>query len=104
MMALSIGIAAGMIAAIIEVALVRTYQKNKVILTAIGVHWVAIGLLMPFVELGVSIWLKGALVGVILTIPFIILETEKSRNAVIHISIFAPIWGIFIAYSCDYFV
>jgi len=33
----------GLVAAIVEVALVRTYQKNKIILSAIGNHWIAVG-------------------------------------------------------------
>jgi len=102
-MLMLIGVGIGLVAAIAEVALVRTYQKNKIILSAIGSHWIAVGALMPFIDLGTSIWLKGILVGVILTVPFIILEIQKSTNAVIHTIVFAPIWGIFIAYGCYYF-
>lgn len=50
-----------------------------------------------------SVWLKGILVGVILTISFIIFETQKSKNTVIHATVFAPILGAFIAYGCYYF-
>ncbi len=97
-----VGLGVGLIAAVIEVLLVRTYQKNKVVLSAIGAHWLAVGLLMPHVNLGVSVWLKGIIVGVILTVPFVILEIQKSKNAIIHTAIFAPIWGVVIAYGTFY--
>lgn len=98
---LILGSLVGLIAAAIEVALVRTYQKNTVILAAVGTHWVGIGAVMPYIELGVPIWAKGIIVGVVLTIPFIVLDIQKSRNAVIHTSVFAPIWGVAIAYGCS---
>ena len=97
-----IGISVGIIAAIIEVALVKTYQKNMIILTAIGSHWVAVGALMPFFEIDTPIWLKGIIVGVVLTVPFMIYEIQQSRNAVIHTMVFAPIWGVAIAYGVHF--
>lgn len=103
MLMLVLGALVGLIAAVIEVALVSTYQKNKVILAAVGIHWIGIGALMPYIELGVPLWAKGTIVGVILTVPLIVLDIQKSRNAVIHTSVFAPIWGIAIAYGCSMF-
>lgn len=97
-----IGIGIGLTAAIAEIALVRTYQKNRLILAAIGSHWVAVGVVMPYIELGTSIWLKGIIVGVVLTVPFIIFDMQKSKNAMIHTTVFAPIWGVIIAYGIDY--
>ena len=54
-----IGIVVGAVAALVEVALVRTYQKNVIVLSAIGSHWVAVGALMPHIDIGAAIWLKG---------------------------------------------
>ena len=96
------GFGVGLVAAAIEVLLVRTYQKNTIILAAIGCHWVSVGLLMPYIKMDVSTWLKGMVVGVLLTVPFIILDVQKSKNAVIHTMVFAPFWGNFIAYGVRY--
>ena len=96
---LAIGLTVGALAAFFEVLLVRTYQKNKIILSAIGSHWLAVGIVMPYIHLNTPIWLKGLIIGIVLTIPFIIYEIQKSKNAVIHTAVFAPIWGIFIAYG-----
>lgn len=99
MMVLLIGLGIGLVVAVIEMALVGHYEKNKIVLASIGLHWVAIALLMPFIEIGVSSWLKGIFVGVLLTIPLIVLEIPKSRNAVIHTSLFSVVWGVVIAYA-----
>jgi hypothetical protein len=100
---LLVGFFIGLIAAALEILMVRTYQKNKVILSAIGIHWIGVGGLTPFIDFGTPIWVKGILIGVISTLPFIVLEIQKSRNAVIHTSIFAPVWGVVIAYGCNLF-
>ena len=99
---LLVGVVIGSIAAVGEVLMVRTYEKDRVVLLAIATHWMGVGVLMPFVDLGLPIWLTGTLVGACLTIPFIILAVRTSRNAIIHTSIFAPTWGIAIAYGCAY--
>ena len=97
-----IGFVIGLIAAVLEVSMVRTYQKNQNVLTAIGLHWVSVGMLMPFIDFGTSIGLTGVIVGVLLTTPFIVLDSGKSRNATIHTSVFAPVWGVVIAYSVNF--
>ncbi|MEM7536446.1 MAG: hypothetical protein AAF639_29955 [Chloroflexota bacterium] len=102
MSVLIIGFVVGLIVAVLEISMVRTYQKNQIILTAIGLHWVGVGMLMPFIDLGISIGLTGIIVGVILTVPFIVLDSGKSRNATIHTSIFAPVWGVVISYSVNF--
>jgi len=96
------GFAIGLIVGVLEISMVRNYQKNKMVLGAIVIHWIGIGGIMPFLDLGAPMWVKGILVGVILTLPFIVLEIGKSRNAVIHTSVFAPFWGLVIAYGCSY--
>ena len=97
-----IGLVIGLIVALLEVSMVRTYQKNPIILIAIGLHWVSTGALMPFIDLGISTGLKGIIVGLILTIPLIVLDSQRSRNATIHTSVFAPVWGVVIAYSVNF--
>lgn len=99
-----VGFFIGLVAGLLEISMVRNYQKNKMVLAAIVIHWVAIGGVMPFLDFGIPIWAKGVLVGIVLTFPFIFLEIGRSRNAIIHTSIFAPFWGVTIAYGCSYFL
>ena len=101
MIAFALSVTAGSIAAVGEVLMVGTYEKDRHVLAAIATHWVAAGVLMPFIDLGLATWLTGILVGVILTAPFVVLATRTSRNAVIHTCLFAPVWGIAIAYAAQ---
>jgi hypothetical protein len=98
-----IGSLLGLVTAILEILMVRTYQKDKVVLGSVGLHWIGVGAIMPFVGFGLPVWAKGIIVGLVLSAPFIALEIPKSRNAVIHTSIFAPTWGIVLAYACNAF-
>ena len=99
---LFIGIAIDLVAGGLEITMVRTYQKNKVVLAAIVMHWTVIGGLISFVDFGLPTWATGLLVGIGLTLPLIIRETLTSRNAALHTAIFAPIWGVVIAYLTNF--
>jgi len=73
-------------------------------LAAIVLHWTVIGGLMSFINFGLPIWATGILVGVGSSLPLIVRETLTSRNAALHTAIFAPIWGVAIAYVSAYFI
>ena len=92
------GIAIGLIVGGLEISMVRTYQKNKIVLASIVLHWTVIGGLIAVVDFGHTTWATGLILGVGLTLPLILRETLTSRNAAIHTAIFAPMWGLAIAY------
>jgi hypothetical protein len=49
----------------------------------IAVHWLAVGVLMPYIDLGTAVWLKGLLVGLALALPFMLMEIPKDPKAII---------------------
>ena len=91
------GVGIGVAVAVAEVAMARNYEKDKHRLAAIAFHWLAISTLMPFLDFGVAAWMTGLFVGVGLTVPFVVVEIPRSRNAAIHTAVFAPVWGMVIA-------
>jgi cytochrome b561 len=96
---ISLGI--GMGAALVDVLLTYKYEANKYTLAAIAVHWLAVGLFMPYIDLGTAVWLKGLLVGLALALPFMVMEIPKDPKAIIPMVIFSPIMGIVIAVVSD---
>ncbi len=94
----------GLCAAIVDVALTYKYESNKYVLGGIAFHWFAVGLLMPFIELGSNVWLKGSVVGFLLAVPFMIMEIPKDIKAVIPMVIFSPVMGMALAYFVGVFV
>lgn len=101
---LLIGLSIGLVAGLLEIALVRSYEKNTITLIAIVVHWAGVGGLMPFITFDANFWVKGLVVGLLTTLPFVIISINTSRNAAIHTAVFIPIWGISIAYLCAVFI
>ena len=70
-------------------------------MAAIAFHWLVVGVLMPFIDFGTAIWVKGLLVGLFLAVPFMIMEIPKDPKAIIPMILFSPIMGIIIAVLCD---
>ena len=96
-----IGFGIGLGAALIDVVLTYKYEDNKYTLAAIAFHWLVVGVLMPFIDFGTAVWVKGLLVGLFLAVPSMIMEIPKDPKAIIPMILFSPIMGIIIAVLCD---
>ncbi len=101
---LLISLGVGLGAGLVDVLLTYRYEENKHTLWAIAFHWVAVGFLMPFIDLGIPTALKGAIVGILLAVPFMIMEFDNDPKANIPMLIFSPIFGVLIAIFSDFFI
>lgn len=101
---LLISLGVGLGAGLIDVLMSYRYEENKYSLWAIAVHWVAVGFLMPFIDLGIPVGLKGVIVGVALAVPFMIMEYETEPKAVIPMVIFSTVFGFLIAVISDFLI
>ena len=95
---MSIGLAIGAVAGLLEVAMVRTYEKSRFMLAAILVYWMGFGGVVPFLKFDERFWVNALFLGLLTGTPFIILAAQKSRNATIHTSLFLPIWSLVIGF------
>ena len=93
LIALSIGMAAG----IIDVVPMIIQKLDKFTSTSAFIHWVVLGLIIPFVNWDIQPWLKGLIIGELSAIPVMTLVFQKDRKALIAISICSAILGIGVA-------
>ena len=96
---ISLGIGLG--AASVDVLLTYKYENNKYTFAAIAFHWLVVGTLMPYIDLGTAVWVKGLLVGLFLAVPFMIMEIPKDPKALIPMIPFSCIMGVIMAVLCD---
>lgn len=87
--ALLIGIAAGTI----DVVPMIIQKLNKTACISAFVHYLALGVLIPFVQWDIAPWLKGIIIAFLLSLPVMIIVGEKDKKALIPMTIFTIILG-----------
>jgi hypothetical protein len=87
--ALTIGIAAGLI----DVIPMIIQKLDKSACWSAFVHWVVLGTIIPFVDWDIQPWLKGLIIGELVSLPVMILVFATDKKAIIPISIFSAILG-----------
>lgn len=100
-----IALALGIIAAAID-ALPMIKNKNipRFSIMAIFAQWVVMGLLIPFVHWEIAPWLKGAIIGELGMLPFMIIAFYRSKKSILPTIIMAAILGAAIAVAASYFI
>ena len=98
--ALFIGIAAGIIDVIPMIVQKMEMRAN---LSAF-LHWVMLGLIIPFVSWDIAPWLKGLIIAEIAAIPILVLITEKDKKAVIPITVMSALLGMGVGVAGAFFI
>lgn len=87
--ALIIGIVAGLID--ITPMIIMKLEKSANI--SAFIHYLALGLIIPFVDWEITPWVKGILIALLTSIPIMIIVFQKDKKAIIPMIIFAVILG-----------
>jgi len=89
LIAILIGLAAGTI----DVVPMIIQKLDKTSCLSAFVHYFVLGLIIPFVNIDIAPWIKGASIAFLLSIPVMIIVFSKDRKAIIPMSIFSLILG-----------
>lgn len=100
LIALLIGFVAGTID--IMPMIVRKLDKTSCI--SAFVHYLALGLIIPFVNVDICPWLKGSLIALLTALPIMILVYPKDKKALIPMIIFSLILGAAIGQAGALFI
>ena len=87
--ALGIGITAG----IIDIIPMILQKLDRSATLSAFVHWVVLGLLIPYVHWDIVPWLKGSIIALLTTIPIMIIVYPQDRKAIIPMTLFSIILG-----------
>jgi hypothetical protein len=92
--ALGIGIAAGLIDAVPMLL----QKMDKFSCLSAFFHWLALGLIIPFVHWnGLAPWLTGLIIGELSAVPVILMVFPQDRKAMLPMIIFSAVLGIGVA-------
>lgn len=100
LIALAIGITAG----VIDIIPMIIKKMNKISNLTAFLHWVILGLIIPFVSWDIAPWIKGLILGELLIIPVIIIVYPKDKKALFPMIISSAILGIGVAMAGAKFI
>jgi hypothetical protein len=89
LIAISIGLIAGLIDIIPMI--LRKLDKRDTI--SAFVHYFSLGLIIPFVNCGITPWIKGIVIAFTTALPFMIIVYPKDKKAIIPMIVFSLILG-----------
>lgn len=91
--ALLIGIAAGLI----DITPMIIMKLDRYANISAFVHWVFLGLIIPFVHWDMQPWLKGLLIAELATLPVMIIVMKSDKKALIPMAIMTALLGVAVA-------
>ncbi|MFC2104576.1 hypothetical protein ACFLS4_04405 [Bacteroidota bacterium] len=94
----------GIIAGIIDVIPMLIQKLNKYASLSAFMHWIVLGLIIPFVSWNIDPWLKGLIIGELLAIPVIIIVMQNDKKSVLPILLMSALLGIGVAIAGARFI
>jgi hypothetical protein len=98
--ALTIGILAG----IFDVIPMIIQHLNIYACLSAFLHWVILGLLIPFINWNIKPWVKGLIIGELTVLPFIIMVFESDPKSAVPMLLFSAILGVFVGVAGNKFI
>jgi hypothetical protein len=68
------------------------------------VHWVVLGLIIPFVKWNMPSWLKGLLIGELAGLPIMIIVFKAEPFSLIPIALFSAVLGVLVGITGAKFI
>jgi len=87
--ALLIGLVAGLIDTIPMV--IQKLDKRDTL--SAFLHYLALGLIIPFVNWGIAPWLTGIIIAVLTSVPIMIIVYPRDKKAIVPMLVFSLILG-----------
>lgn len=94
----------GLVAGIIDVLPMIIQKLDKYSNLSAFVHWLVLGLIIPFVSWGISPWLQGLIIGELSAIPVIITQIPKDKKAIVPIIVMSAILGALVGFAGNIFI
>ncbi len=83
----------GLLAGVIDVILMLIRKLDKSSNYSAFLHYFALGLIIPFVDWNMIPWVKGVVIALMTSIPFMVLVYPKDKKAIIPMVVFSLILG-----------
>jgi len=88
-----IALGIGVIAGIIDIIPMIIQKLERSATLSAFVHWVVLGLIIPYINWDISPWLKGSIIALLSAIPIMIIVYPQDKKAIIPMTLFSIILG-----------
>jgi len=88
-----IALAIGIVAGIIDVIPMIAQKMDRTANLSAFVHWVVLGLIIPFVSWGLPGWLTGLIIAELTAIPILLIIAAEDKGAIVLITLMSAILG-----------
>jgi len=88
-----IALVIGIIAGTIDIIPMIIQKLDKSATLSAFVHWVVLGLIIPYVNWDMQPWFKGIIVALLTAIPVMIIVYQQDKKALIPMTVFSIILG-----------
>ncbi len=93
----------GLFAGLIDILPMIKQKINPYSISAIFIQWLWLGLLLPYINLGINIQLEGIILGLLAMLPFVIQVIYRNKKASPKMILFAGIMGMIMNTVFEYF-
>jgi len=93
---LIISILIGVIAGIIDVIPMIIQKLDKSANWSAFIHWVVLGIIISYIDMPITPWLKGLIIAELTAIPIIIIVAKGEFKAIIPIVVMSAILGVLV--------
>lgn len=100
---LFISLLIGFFAGVIDVVPMIIQKLDKFACASAFVHWVIMGIIISYVQLPLSPWLKGLVIAELSALPVVILVAKEDPIAIAPILIMSAILGIVVGVATSKF-
>ena len=99
-----IALVIGIFAGIIDVVPMIIRKEDKFANLSAFFHWVALGVIIPFLSWNIAPWLKGLIIAEISAIPILFMVAKEDKKAIIPITLMSAILGVAVGIAGNYFI
>jgi len=93
---ISIALLIGIIAGFIDVIPMIIQHLNWYANLSAFIHWIVLGLIIPFVNWNIPSWIKGSIIGILTAVPVTIITMETGFKSILPILVASVILGAFV--------
>lgn len=104
MRTLLFALTAGAVAGIIDIIPMIIKKDEKSSIISAFIHWVVIGLLIPYINWNMPSWLKSFIVAELLVIPILIVVAKNDKTAIVPMLTSSALLGIVLGWVSKFFV
>ena len=94
----------GIIAGTIDVIPMIIQKLDRYANISAFVHWVFLGLIIPYVSWDIQPWLKGLIIAELAILPVMIVVAKNDKKALIPMAVMSAVLGVGVGFASAIFV